>query len=246
MRQIIASCQDAVCRVECPDLGSSGTGFFVRPTGIVVTCNHVVAKEMLTGQGLVELAYSQNILIMIGANAFTARFAHPEDDWDPYFHDYALLRLEDQVSDRDYIELGDYDATEAGDAVLVLGYPLGVTELTATRGMVAVKHRSPSERNALFYQDMLRVDGTVNPGNSGGPLLNGQGKAVGIVSLRHGSILPLVARLRENRDLSGRAGDPLYQGIVELFEWSNTFLNPGLAEAVSMRYAAAKLTELGL
>ena len=242
MRELIESSRHAVCRIVCRDFDRVGTGFFVRDGGVVVTCNHVVAREELAPDGLVALSYSQNIQVSSAAGTFGGRIAHSLDDLRPYFDDYAILAVD--ADKHPHLDLGDYAAVHVGDDVLVLGYPLGVEELTATRGMVAAKHQSPSHMNQLIYLDMLTVDAAINVGNSGGPLLDHDGKVVGVVTLRQGSIKPWIDRLRGA--LRQMPDQPFYREILDLFETSNAFLNPGLGEAVSIGYVEDKLSELGL
>jgi len=242
VRGLVESCRHAVCRIVCHDHGSVGSGFFVRPGGIVVTCNHVVSTEDLTPEGLVEISYSQDIEISSAAGTFRGRIAHSVDDVEPYFYDFAILAVD--VGSHAHLEIGDYAAIHPGDDVLVLGYPLGVEELTATRGMVAARHRSPSHMNQLMYLDMLRVDAAINVGNSGGPLLDYNGRVVGVVTLRLGSIKRRIDSLRQA--LQQAPDQPFYRDMLDLFEMGNAFMNPGLGEAVSIRYVQEKLPQLGL
>lgn len=247
MRDLIASLRDAVCQVICRDSHSVGSGFFVG-SDLVISCNHVVAQEKLNADGLVELKYSDEITVTSSQGTFRASVAHKLQDLDPYFHDYTILRV--NTTDHPYLLLGGYDAVYVGDDVLVLGYPLGVSELTATKGMVATKHRSPSHMNQIIHLDMIRIDGTINPGNSGGPLSEPNGTVVGIVSLRLGSIQPEIDRLRTILAEAEKIRfdeDPnlgLFTKLLDLFERSNTYLNPGLGEAVSIQYVRDKLREI--
>ena len=66
-----------------------------------------------------------------------------------------------------------------GAEVLVLGFPLGTTDLTVSRGLASA-FRNDVGRNIMLVQ----TDSAVNPGNSGGPLLNLQGQVVGVVAAK--------------------------------------------------------------
>ncbi len=78
------------------------------------------------------------------------------------------------------LEFGDLSRLPLGSEALVLGFPLGETELTVTRGVVsAIKF--DSGRNVSWVQ----TDAAINPGNSGGPLLNLQGEVVGVVTSKN-------------------------------------------------------------
>ena len=73
---------------------------------------------------------------------------------------------------------GDSDKLEVGDQVLAIGSPYGLSS-TVTAGIISAKNRSGVMENSM-YQDFLQTDAAVNPGNSGGPLVNLRGEVVGI------------------------------------------------------------------
>ena len=74
-------------------------------------------------------------------------------------------------------ELGDVSSVSLGSDVLAIGYPLGYTGLTLTKGSASgIKFDAGS--NVIYVQ----TDATINPGNSGGPLLNLQGQVIGVVT----------------------------------------------------------------
>lgn len=134
-----------------------GSGFIVSADGLILTNAHVVreAKEVT-----VKLAdrreYAAKVL---GADPVT---------------DVAVLRI--QAKDLPTVRLGDPKGIEVGDPVLAIGAPYGL-EQTATQGIVSAKGRSlPGDAVVPFIQ----TDAAVNPGNSGGPLFDGQGAVVGI------------------------------------------------------------------
>jgi S1-C subfamily serine protease len=85
------------------------------------------------------------------------------------------------------LALGDSDALRQGDEVLALGYPLSNVlgaELSATRGIVS---RPRVNLSGAYTTDVIQMDANLNPGNSGGPLLDSNGKVVGVnfASLRN-------------------------------------------------------------
>src|SRR5262249_33285376 len=77
-----------------------------------------------------------------------------------------------------FLELGDSDAMEIGDHVLAVGAPFGLTG-SVTHGIVSGKGR---DLNLNLYEDFLQTDAAINPGNPGGPLVNLDGKVIGISS----------------------------------------------------------------
>lgn len=134
-----------------------GSGFIVSPDGLILTNAHVVreAKEVI-----VKLAdrreYSAKVL---GSDPVT---------------DVAVLRID--AKGLPTVRLGDPKQAEVGDPVLAIGAPYGL-EQTATQGIVSAKGRSlPGDTVVPFIQ----TDAAVNPGNSGGPLFDGNGGVIGI------------------------------------------------------------------
>jgi serine protease Do len=134
-----------------------GSGFIVSSDGLILTNAHVVreAKEVQ-----VKLAdrreYAAKVL---GSDPVT---------------DIAVLRID--AKNLPTVQLGDPKQLEVGDPVLAIGAPYGL-EQTATQGIVSAKGRSlPGDAVVPFIQ----TDAAVNPGNSGGPLFDGNGTVVGI------------------------------------------------------------------
>lgn len=135
-----------------------GSGFIVASDGVVLTNAHVVdgAKEVR-----VKLSDRREFRAkVLGSDKVT---------------DVAVLKL-DGARDLPVVALGDPKQIEVGDPVLAIGAPFGF-EQTATQGIVSAKGRSlPGDSFVPFIQ----TDAAVNPGNSGGPLFDGQGRVVGI------------------------------------------------------------------
>ncbi len=134
-----------------------GSGFIISEDGLILTNAHVVrdAKEVT-----VHMADRREFAArVLGADPVT---------------DVAVLRI--QAKGLPTVALGDPANIEVGDRVLAIGAPYGL-EQTATQGIVSAKGRSlPGDSVVPF----LQTDAAVNPGNSGGPLFDGQGRVVGI------------------------------------------------------------------
>jgi serine protease Do len=81
------------------------------------------------------------------------------------------------VKDVSYVELADSDMLEVGEWVIAIGNPLGLSH-TVTAGIVSAKGRN--DIGVASFEDFIQTDAAINFGNSGGPLLNLDGKAVGI------------------------------------------------------------------
>jgi serine protease Do len=147
-----------------------GTGFLIRPDGVILTNQHVVGGG---GQIVVTLADG-------------TEYPATLDGSDP-IADIAVLRVRG-ASALPTVALGRSADLMVGEWVVALGNPyaylLGNTEPTVTAGVVSATGRNilPSEEQAGLYLDMIQTDAAINPGNSGGPLCNALGEVVGVNS----------------------------------------------------------------
>ena len=141
----------------------SGSGVIIRPDGYIVTNNHVVESA-----SKVEVTLNNNKTYeatVIGTDPAT---------------DVALIKIE--AEGLPTIEFADSDQLRLGEWVLAIGSPLG-EELrsTITAGIVSAKGRSMPNYDGKFkIESFIQTDAAVNPGNSGGALVNKAGKLVGI------------------------------------------------------------------
>jgi serine protease Do len=141
-------------------LAGQGSGVIVDKEGYILTNYHVVANATRLA---VNLSDGRKITdaAVIGADAAT---------------DLAVIRINaDNLIPAPW---GDSDALEVGDWVLAVGNPYGL-DRTVTAGIISAKGRRGVIGGNLF-QDFLQTDCAVNPGNSGGPLVNLSGEIVGI------------------------------------------------------------------
>jgi len=138
---------------------AEGSGFIVDPNGIIITNAHVVkdAKEVT-----VKLTDRREFRAkVLGADAKT---------------DIAVLKID--AKNLPVLALGNTKDLKVGEWVLAIGSPFGF-ENTVTAGVVSAKGRSLPDDS---YVPFIQTDVAVNPGNSGGPLLNTRGEVVGINS----------------------------------------------------------------
>jgi serine protease Do len=137
---------------------AQGSGFVISADGYVLTNNHVVADA---DKIVVELVDGRTMdAQVVGTD--------PESD-------VAVVRI--QADGLRPVALGNSDALEVGEWVLAIGNPLGLSH-TVTAGIVSAKHRSGF--NVTTYENFIQTDAAVNMGNSGGPLVNLNGEAVGM------------------------------------------------------------------
>lgn len=142
------------------EASGQGSGVIVDPEGFILTNHHVIkdATEIV-----VRLSDGRNIR---GANVVGI---------DP-LTDLAVIKIDAQGLQA--APWGDSESLEVGDWVVAVGNPFGL-DRSVTAGIVSAKGRRNVVHN-MPYQNFLQTDAAVNPGNSGGPLINLQGEVVGI------------------------------------------------------------------
>jgi S1-C subfamily serine protease len=95
--------------------------------------------------------------------------------------DIALLKVDPDGLDLHPLSLGSSKALKVGDPVLAIGNPYGL-DRTLTTGVVSAKQREIQAPNGFTIRNVVQTDAAINPGNTGGPLLDASGKVVGINS----------------------------------------------------------------
>ena len=141
----------------------SGSGVIIRPDGYIVTNNHVVA-----GATSIQVTLNNNQqyeATVVGTDPAT---------------DVAIIKVD--ATNLPAISLGNSDALRLGEWVLAIGSPLGAQlRSTITAGIVSAKGRSMPDNSGEFkIESFIQTDAAVNPGNSGGALVNKKGELVGI------------------------------------------------------------------
>jgi serine protease Do len=142
---------------------SSGSGFIIDSQGRILTNNHVVSNAT-------DITVTLN-----DRRTFKARVigADPETD-------VAVIQIDGH--DLPVLPLGDSDRLRVGDWAIAIGNPLGELRGSVTVGIVSAQGRSALNiyGGTPEYQDFIQTDAAINFGNSGGPLCNIRGEAIGI------------------------------------------------------------------
>lgn len=139
----------------------SGSGSILSPDGLVLTNNHVVE-----GANHIELQLTD-------ARRVPARLLGRDPDTD-----IAVLRAE--TTDRlPAVAIGNSKKVRPGQMAIAIGNPLGF-ESTVTAGIVSAVGRTLRAQNGRLIGDVIQTDAALNPGNSGGPLVNSRGEVIGV------------------------------------------------------------------
>ncbi|SFW59756.1 Do/DeqQ family serine protease [Sinomicrobium oceani] len=136
----------------------TGSGVIISPDGYIVTNNHVI-------DGASELSVTLN-----NNKTYTAELVGSDPSTD-----IALIKV-DTEEELPYLAFGDSDHAKVGEWVLAVGNPFNLTS-TVTAGIISAKSRDLSGSNS---QSFIQTDAAVNPGNSGGALVNTNGDLIGI------------------------------------------------------------------
>ena len=142
-----------------PQIGS-GSGVIISSDGYIITNHHVIET-------------AEDIQITTNDNqSYEAKIIGSDEQ-----NDIALLKIESE-DELPYAIFGDSDSTQIGEWVLAVGNPFNLTS-TVTAGIISAKSRSldPTGRTTQSY---IQTDAAVNPGNSGGALINNKGELIGI------------------------------------------------------------------
>ncbi|GAB4158570.1 MAG: Do family serine endopeptidase [Winogradskyella sp.] len=148
----------------------TGSGVIISPTGYIVTNNHVI-------QNANEISITLN-----NNKTYMAELVGTDEAMD-----IALIKI-DADEDLPFLAFGDSDSAKVGEWVLAVGNPFNLNS-TVTAGIISAKSRDLSGQNT---QSFIQTDAAVNPGNSGGALVNTNGDLIGIntaISSRDGSYI---------------------------------------------------------
>ena len=150
------------------EVSNIGTGFVVDPNGIIVTNQHVVS----------DTTAKYKVITSDGVEYETVEILRDDGN------DVALLKID--AKNLKALKLGDSDNLAVGQTVIAIGTPLGEYAGSVTTGVISGLGRSVTASSGWFgsttkvYENVIQTDAAVNPGNSGGPLINTQGEVIGI------------------------------------------------------------------
>lgn len=145
-----------------------GTGFVVDASGWIITNQHVVSSTTADYKVVTSDGNQYDVTEIVRDDA----------------NDIAILKID--AKDLTVLTLGDSDKLAVGQDAVAIGTPLGEYSGSVTKGIVSGLDRSVTASSSWYggtsktYEGVIQTDAAVNPGNSGGPLLNSQGEVIGV------------------------------------------------------------------
>lgn len=153
---------------------ASGSGVIISKDGYILTNNHVVASSTSSSYYQVSKATKITVTLYNDEAEYEAKIIGTDEQTD-----LAVLKIE--KNDLTAAELGDSNNVQVGEFAMAIGNPLRM-QSTVTTGIISAKNRTITSDNVTYK--VIQTDAAINSGNSGGALINAEGKVIGINTLK--------------------------------------------------------------
>jgi S1-C subfamily serine protease len=199
----------------------SGSAFLIEG-GLILTCGHVVADA---------------ISIELQPHGSSERYPATVK-YIAYDADLAILELDDpSVADNLPVLKLEARASELGDEVFAVGYPMGGSRLSLTRGIVSRIDHAVYVFSGVDERLVMQIDAAINPGNSGGPVVNRENRVVGVAfqGIARGQALGFAVPVPVIRHFLQDVLNPPYRGVPQLYIRTFELRNPTLRTTLGLK-----------
>ncbi|TSI08593.1 serine protease [Lysinibacillus sp. BW-2-10] len=188
---------------------SSGSGVIIGDGTKIITCSHCIKPNLLN---IARFSGEDN------ARECKITFNDP-------IKDIAILEVDKSLGKG--VRMGDSSAVKIGQEAFVVGFPLNIKKITALSANIA-------GFEPLDGFELIRIDSSINHGNSGGPLFNSEGELVGIVNAKHGGLSYILTEVQQakSKEMEVIGGTNLVKFIQILIKQMQRNLNLGIGYAI--------------
>lgn len=242
-KELINSSRGSCIKIISKQGNSSGTGFFIG-NDVLITCFHVIAKISVDSSSMINFNIYPD-LEGINENGDTITLTcisiPTNTSPDPLFQDFAVLKANRIIANQKIIPLCSELKLEIADIVLFSGYPLGTPTMVTHFGNISGITKDSS---------IICIQASTNKGNSGGALINNDGKVIGIVSMREGGISQGLQNYMNKINETEKHGsvqlmgiDPL-QATKETISVLDTYISTGIGYARSIKFVDSYIKKM--
>lgn len=154
---------------------ASGSGIIISDDGYILTNNHIVSSSSSESYYQVSEANKVTVTLFNDETEYEAKIVGKDEETD-----LAVIKIEKTGLTKS--EFADSDSVKVGEFAMAVGSPLGM-ESTVTTGIISAVNRNVTDTDGKNYT-LIQTDAAINSGNSGGALVNNEGKVIGINTLK--------------------------------------------------------------